>query len=190
MSDRLYFSCNLRRYDQRTALREFEKMLVAFPFSKLARRGPVLRVYAIERVEPPLLEREFPLPPEPPTIVEAAREFWAADCATEVDTFWDLWQWDGDWSLKPASLQMTCFGPDFDNEQADHLRIEFGPVARFLPAGIEGGLHMGQSNLKSLLKLIHDLEATLEIESRAVWSESGANFADLLKQALGDAGSN
>jgi hypothetical protein len=44
---------------------------------------------------------------------------------------------------------------------------------------------MGQSNLKSLLHLVSDLEEVLDIESRQVWSESGANFADVLRTALG-----
>jgi len=34
-------------------------MLEQFPFSILAKRGPVLRVYAIAHSEPPLIEREF-----------------------------------------------------------------------------------------------------------------------------------
>jgi hypothetical protein len=44
---------------------------------------------------------------------------------------------------------------------------------------------MGQSNLKSLLHLVGDLEGVLDMESRQVWSESGANFADVLRNALG-----
>ena len=34
-------------------------MLDVFPFSKLAVRGPIVRVYAVEFAEPPLLERPF-----------------------------------------------------------------------------------------------------------------------------------
>ena len=69
---------------------------------------------------------------------------------------------------------------------ARKMRIEFGPDARFLPiAGVEGSLRMGQSNLRSLLHLVNDLEEVLDIESRQVWSESGANFADVLRSALG-----
>jgi hypothetical protein len=44
---------------------------------------------------------------------------------------------------------------------------------------------MGQSNLKSLLHLVSDLEGVLDIETRQVWSESGANFAEVLRAALG-----
>jgi len=166
-------------------------MLGAFPYSKLAKRGPVLRVYAVNLVEPPILEREFPVSSETGEIVadilESAREFMQADCACEVDTYWDLWLYDGDWKLRPAPVTLSCFGPDFEKgDHDDHLRIEFGPDSRFLPMhAVEGSLRMGQSNLKSLLHLVGDLEKTLDLESRQVWSESGANFADVLKQALG-----
>ena len=86
----------------------------------------------------------------------------------------------------PAPGPPVCYGPAFDTETGEPLRIEFGLDALFLPiAGIEGSLRMGQSNLKSLLHLVKDLERVLDIESRQVWSESGANFAEVLRTALG-----
>jgi hypothetical protein len=162
-------------------------MLERFPISKLARRGPVLRVYAIEHAEPPALEREFPPDTEVGEIIGAAREFMQADSACEIDTYWDLWIYEAnDWKLGPAPVTLIGYGPDFEHEQDDHLRIEFGPDARFLPMrGVEGGLRMGQSNLKSLLHLVGELERGLDLEKRQVWSESGANFAEVLRQALG-----
>ena len=184
--DRLYFSCSLRETGEAQMLYQFGKLLGAFPFSKLAKRGPVMRIYAIELVEPPVFEREFPVGTEVDVMVEAMREFLHADCACEIDTFWDLWQYDGEWKLRPAPLTLACYGPEFESEHGDHLRIEFGLDALFLPIpGIEGSLRMGQSNLRSLLHLVKDLEEALDIESRQVWSESGANFADVLRMALG-----
>lgn len=185
--DRLYFSGWVNDNRTQPVLHQFQKMLERFPTSKLAKRGPVLRVYAIEHAEPSLLEREFP--PEIPVseIVNAAREFMEADCACEIDTYWDLWSFEnGDWKLAPAPATLFCFGPDFVREQDDSLRIEFGPDARFLPVpGVEGSLRMGQSNLRSLLHLTGELEKGLDLERRLVWSESGANFADVLRQAVG-----
>jgi hypothetical protein len=192
VSDRLYFSCRIRGATSTRILAQFGKMLGAFPFSKLARRGPVLRVYAVNLVEPPIFEREFPVSSETAEIVadiiEGAREFMQDDCACEVDTFWDLWQFDGDWKLRPTPVTLSCFGRQFEKgDHEDDLRIEFGPDSRFLPlAGVEGSLRMGQSNLQSLLHLASDLERTLALETRQVWSESGANFAEVLKQALGN----
>ncbi len=186
MPDRLYFSCSLRETGEARMLQQFGKLLGAFPFSKLAKRGPVMRIYGIELVEPPLFEREFPVGTEVDVMVEAMREFLRADCACEIDTFWDLWQYDGEWKLRPAPLTLACYGPEFESEHGDHLRIEFGLDALFLPiAGIEGSLRMGQSNLRSLLHLVKDLEEALDMESRQVWSESGANFAEVLRMALG-----
>jgi hypothetical protein len=195
VADRLYFSCRVqtaRQPSESQIFRQFGKMLGAFPFSKLAKRGPVLRVYAVNLAEAPVFEREFPVSAETGEIVadilESAREFMQADCACEVDTFWDLWLFDGDWKLRPAPVTLSCFGPDFEKgDHDDQLRIEFGPDSRFLPSpGVEGSLRMGQSNLKSLLHLIGDLERALDLESRQVWSESGANFAEMLQQALGN----
>jgi hypothetical protein len=184
--DRLYLSCWVRGFTETNALRHFGKMLERFPFSKLAKRGPVLRVYAIAHSEPPLLEREFLPDAESSAILEAAREFMQPDCACEIEAFWDLWQYEGESKLLPAPVMLSCFGPAFENELGDHLRIEFGPDALFLPMPhIEGGLRMSQSNLKSLLHLVGDLDGALDLERRQVWSESGANFAEVLKQALG-----
>ena len=190
MPDRLYFSCRIRGAGGANTLRQFGKMLGAFPFSKLALRGPVLRVYAVELAEPSLLEREFPVSSDTAgavaDILEGARALMQSDCACEVDTFWDLWQYDGEWKLRPAPVTLACYGPDFEDDHDDHLRIEFGPDSRFLPMhAVEGSLRMGQSNLQSLLHLVGDLERALDLESRQVWSESGANFAEVLRQALG-----
>lgn len=185
MPDRLYFSCRLREASESQTLQQFGKLLGVFPFSKLAKRGPVLRIYAIQLVEPPIFEREFPVGTEVDVIVEAMREFLHEDCACEIDTFWDLWQFDSEWKLRPAPLTVACYGPRFESDHGDHLRIEFGLDAMFLPMpGIEGSLRMGQSNLRSLLHLVRDLERVLDIESRQVWSESGANFVEVLRTAL------
>lgn len=187
MPDRLYFSGWVKDDRTQPVLHQFQKMLERFPISKLARRGPIVRVYAIQHAEPSLLEREFP--PEVPVseMINAAREFMEPDCACEIDTYWDLWSFEsGDWKLAPASATLIAFGPDFERDLDDNLRIEFGPDARFLPiAGVEGSLRMGQSNLRSLLHLVGELEKGLDLEKRQVWSESGANFADVLRQALG-----
>jgi hypothetical protein len=68
------------------------------------------------------------------------------------------------------------------------LEIEFGIDANFLPQPeVPGSPRMIESNIKSLLKLVHDLDDALPVETRKLWSESGGNFADKLHQALTDA---
>ena len=192
--DRLFLSCWLRRanapsFDREKLLRQFARMLELFPFSRLAPLGPELRVYAIEYAEPPQFERDFPvfqdLGETIADVLAAAREFMQEDCACEIDAAWDLWQFDRDWQLAPASVTLMCFGPEFDNEAGDHLRIEFGPDSRYLPdPDIEGSARMSQSNLKSLVHLVHEIEITLDLERRQLWSESGENPVDLILQAL------
>ena len=166
-------------------LRHFEKVLAKFPFSKLAAQGPLLRVRAIDMAEPLLLEKEFPPTGVIEDLARMAREFVQEDCCVEVDAAWDLWQFDGDWKLAPAPIVLLCYGPGFQNETGDNLRIEFGLDSRFLPIeGVEGSIRMGQSNLRSLLHLVTDIERALPITQRSLWSESGVNFAELLADSV------
>ena len=166
-------------------LRHFEKMLGVFPFSKLAARGPVVRVYAIEHVEPPQMEKEFQPGADVAALIAAAREFAHDDCVVEVDAAWDLFQYDGDWKLAPAAVTLACFGPEFENETGDHLRIEFGNDARFLPnPHLEAGPAMAQANLKSLVHLVHEVERVVKLKRRQLWSESGLSPVDLIAQEL------
>lgn len=187
MPDRLYLSCWIPGFDQSNMLRHFGRMLSLFPYSKLAKRGPVLRVYALEHIEPPLFEREFTAGADAKDLLESAREFMLEDCTTEVDAAWDLWDHDGsEWKLAPVSVTLICFGPRFDNELSDQLRIEFGLDSRFLPQpGVEGALRIGQSNIRSLLHLVDEIDRVLKPERRSLWSESGTNFADVLRGVLG-----
>jgi hypothetical protein len=186
MSDRLYLSCWVRGYSGATMLRHFETLLELFPFSKLARRGALLHVYAVEHSEPALREHDFAPGATPADIVRAAAEFAHADCSVEVDAEWDLWQHrEKSWELLPAGVRLIGFGPEFDNENGDHLRIEFGLDALYLPQeGVAGTLRMSQSNLKSLLHLVNEVERVLPLERRLLWSESGVDFPALLRETL------
>jgi len=191
MSDRLYLSCWVRGFKESNMLRHFGKVLEWFPFSRLAQRGPVLRVYALEYVEPPLLERPFDLDADAEDMTAAALPFVQPDCSIEIDGFWDLWQYDTEWKLRPAAVTLTVFGPKFERDNDDHLRIDFGLDGKFLPTpGLEGSLRMGQSNIRSLLHLSGELERELPLERRLVWSESGASFAEILAQAVAEFSAN
>src|SRR5262249_9726961 len=112
-------------------------------------------------------------------------EFAHADCCVELDASWDLWQRREDWNLEPAPVTLMCFGPRFESDEPSHLRIDFGLDSLFLPnPSGEGSLRMRQSNLRSLLHLVNDIEKGLPLDSRQLWSESGANFAEMLSQTL------
>jgi hypothetical protein len=183
VSDRLYLSCWLRDTAADNVLAQFGRMLELFPFSKLAKRGPHLRVYAIDLTEPPAAEHEFLPGAEPAAILEIAREAAHDDSAVLLETFWDLWQLEEDWQLTPASVTLCCFGPAFDNDSSDQVRIDFGLDAKFLPSKGDGA-RMAQDNVRSLLRLARDVDVALELSKQQLWSESGESFAEVLKNAI------
>lgn len=183
--DRLYLSCWLRNWNESNMLRHFQKLLGLFPFSRLSERGPEVRVYALEHSEPAQIEKDFAPGADARVMIETAREFMHDDCLCEIDTAWDLWQFEGDWQLAPASVLLSSFGPAFENEIGDHLRVDFGLESRFIPdPGVEGSARMAQSNLKSLVHFVHEIERALPLERRQLWSESGENPAESITKAL------
>ncbi|MEP6961992.1 MAG: hypothetical protein ABI995_07935 [Acidobacteriota bacterium] len=186
MSDRLYLSCWTKNYDKVSMLRRYQALLETFPFSKLSQRAQVLRVFAVSYSEPIALEKSL----EPGTtvddVISAARDFTDADCCVELEAAWDLWQYSDDWKLEPAAVTLSCLGPDFESGHDDHLRIDFGLDNKFLPMPeITGAIKMQESNLRSLLHLVADIDTALPLSRRHLWSESGANFAELLAKAVG-----
>jgi len=185
MPDQLYLSYWLRGFTGPNMLRHFEKALRVFPFSRL-KPGAALTVYAIELSEPAVFERIFPETPDVADLLAAAKDFRADDSAVEVEAAWDLWQFDGEWKLTPSRVRFTCFGPQFERDLGENLQIDFGLEDRFLPQPeLPNQLVMVRSNIRSLLRLVHDIDDSLPIERRQLWSESGGNFAERLQAALG-----
>ena len=195
MPDRLYLSLWLRGFSPANMLRHYEQALRIFPFSKLARTESTLRIYALEYTEPPAFEEAFPQPLDPAAVIERAKRFLNADSCYELEAAWDLWRWDpggqaGDkpenaWRLAPNKVASACFGPEFERDTDDHLRIDFGVESTFLPVPhAPEGMAMIRANVQSLLRLVHDLEEKLAVERRLLWSESGENFADKLRESL------
>ena len=88
-------------------------------------------------------------------------------------------------------MGLACFGPAFDNgtersrtEQED-LRIEFGVDSHYLPRPeLAGSGRMTESNIKSMLRLVHELDLELPVAKRTLETESGENFAERLQQVL------
>ncbi len=166
-------------------LRHYEKMLRQFPFSRLNTDGSVLRVSAVSWMEPPLLELPMEDPLDIDLALSSAREFVSGDCAVQLETRWDLWQYDREWAVAPAPVILSCFGPRFESEMDDHLRIDFGIDLRFLPQpDIPDSAFMAQSNIRSLLHLTAELDRVLNVEGKKLWSDSGENFAERLQSVL------
>lgn len=173
-------------------MRHFERLLRLFPFSQREQGQSTVAIQAIDSTEPPLLERPVNGPVDPSEVLEIFNEYTGDDVAFRLDSWWDLWQFQRtDWVLAPARLGLASFGPEFDNgterpmvDQED-LRIDFGLDSHYLPqTELGGGARLTESNIKSLLRLVHELDATLPVLKRTLETESGENFAGRLQQVL------
>jgi len=186
MSDRLFLSYWMRGFNEANMLRHFATLVRKFPVSRL-RPALELQIYDGEFVEPSIFAASYDDDTHLDRLFEDARLRRSDRFGYELTACWDLWQWDGaDWKLEPVRVALECFGPQFDRERGEDLRIEFGVEDTFLPQiHLPGNsLPMTQSNIRSLLKLTQDLDAALVSERRQLWSESGENFADRLQAAL------
>ena len=195
MTDQLSLSLWLSRNAQNSRLRQFEKLLRLFPFSQRPQPQTTVTIQAIDTTEPALLERPQNGPVDIEEIIEIFQDYSGEDVAYQVESWWDLWQFDGDWKLAPARVLLSCFGPAFSNgtgekrgEQED-LRIDFGVDTHFLPQPeILGSAKLVESNIKSLLRLVHELDTALAVSKRKLETESGENFANRLQDVMSGAG--
>ncbi|HXG34148.1 MAG TPA: hypothetical protein VNJ11_12335 [Bryobacteraceae bacterium] len=185
MPEQIFLSLWLRDYSFHNMPEHFQKLLELFPFSTQAPAAPTMKIYAIEYAEPPALEQRLPPGATAAEVVEMAREFLHEDCACVVEAHWDLWQYEGVWKLLPSPVTLSCHGPLFESLAGDHLRIEAGLDAHFLPRPeAPGHLAKVQSNIRSLLRLSRELEAGLPVERRQLWTETGESFLEKLQAYL------
>ena len=188
MADQLYLSYWLNSFSEFSMFRPYEKMLKLFPYSKLSKRETIFKVIPISYAEPSIFEQAFPLPVDPGAILSTAKEFQNGDCCYRLETAWDLWQFEKQWKLEPSAVALCCLGPQFEEDSGENLRIEFGIDTHFLPQpDLPDNFYMTQSNIKSLLKLVHDLDDVLSVSKRLLWTEYGENFAEKLQEALSQA---
>lgn len=166
-------------------LRHYEKMLRLFPYSRLMLGASVFKVIPVAYSEPARIEGTYTMPDGIEDVLVSAKEFLDADSSYQIETFWDLWQYENsDWKIVPTRVVLSCFGPAFEDGEGN-LEIDFGVDALFLPqAGLPNHVPMAHSNIKSLLKLVHDLDDALNVDRRRLWSETGENFAERLQLAL------
>ncbi len=191
MTDQLSLSIWLDRNGQANRLRQFEKLLRIFPFSQREQPQSMVSILAVDTTEPALLERPLNGPVDPSELMKIFNEYQGPDVAYEYESWWDLWLFDGDWKLGPGRILLSCFGPEFDNgtdqdasEQED-LRIDFGLDVHYLPnLEIPASGKLIESNIKSLLRLVHELDSSLPVAKRQLQTESGENFADRLHSVL------
>jgi hypothetical protein len=186
MADRIYLSYRVRTYSHLNMLRHFEKVLRSFPSSRLSKAGLWIRLQPVSWDEPNLFEQAFPSESTPDEMLPAVQAFDVSDSAVEVEGHWDLWQFDNnDWSLKPSRVSLYAFGPGFESEVEDHLRLDLGVDSLYLPQGVSDNEEpMVQANIRSVLQLAGELDRVLPVESRRLWTESGVNFAEKLQKLL------
>jgi hypothetical protein len=190
MPDQLCLSLWLRDFDEATLLGRFRELLRLFPFSGLRPGIVALRIYALEFTEPGLSEVMFAGDVDADTVVDLAEEFPEPDCAYLVEGWWDLWRHDanGTWQLSPSPVVLTCFGPQFENDMGDHIRLELGAEERFLPlAGVPHSARKAHSNLQSIARLAREIEKGLPLGRQSLWSESGEDFAERLMELADEA---
>jgi hypothetical protein len=187
MADRVTLSLWLRGYTELNMLHSFERVLRRFPFSRLSEGGGRITIYAVDYSEAPIAERIFAEDFSWQEVLAFCQGFTHADCAYELETWWDLWaSADDDWELRPAKVTLTCYGPAFPSELGEQLRIDLGFEDQYLPPETDApSLRATQSNIRSVLHLAEDLGKSLPIEKRLLWSEEGENLAERLQAAVG-----
>lgn len=183
MADHLILTIRLRGpFGASTMLPLWEKMLRLFPYSRLATQPSVLRVQPVDYAEPLAWEQAFPPPVDAAVVAACAAEFLNEDCLYELETWWDLWQFDGEWKLAPAPVSLECVGPAFLGAGGEHLRVRFGLADQFLPdPGLPNYAVIAKSNLQGLIRLVHELDEALPVDSRAIEDEEGVGLADRLE---------
>jgi hypothetical protein len=199
VTDQLFLSLWLHRHNRASRLKHFEQLLRLFPFSQRDQPQSTISIQAVDSTQPPLLEQPINGPLDPSQVLPVLRDYEGDDVAYRVESWWDLWQFDNaeghngeahneEATLSPARVALSCLGPEFDDGSAagqEDLRIDFGLDANFLPnPGLPGGITFIESNIKSLLRLVHEMESVLPIARRKLETESGQNFAEHLQDVL------
>lgn len=181
MADRLYLSLWLKNPSPLTFKRRYQKLIETFPFSLLS-PNIVFTVRAVSNREAALAEDSFVGATAFRQVEESVESWNALDTSFELEGSWDLLQPVGaEWKLQASKAILIGYGQDFEREHGEDLRIEFGNEDIFLPApDSPTSFRYVQDNIKSLLKLVKDLEAALPVQKRLLWSESGTNFAERL----------
>lgn len=183
MHDPLFLSLWLKNFSPAGLPLYLKTAVSVFPHSRLL-PGGVLRVYPIAFREAPLLEEYYDGDLGPQAASSRLQEHLHDDIAVQVQLRWDIWQWTGQWELKPSTVLLEIFAPYFEAPRGEHVRVDLGPQRLYLPEPASDQLRPVQSNIRSILHLATDLENELIAERRLLWTEDEGNFAERLKALL------
>jgi hypothetical protein len=201
MADHFYLSLWLMDFREADMLDRFRALLEAFPYSQGQGLIRSLLVYPLEWSEAPVLEDDFTEGVDPATAIALAGEFANGDYAYEVSAFWDLWVFrknggPAGWKQAPHPVRMYCCGPEFEEGRRERgdLEIDFGldtpfradqrtpdADARMLARDYRERL---QENIRKMLDFVRVLKERLPIERKVLWTESGENFAEMIKASF------
>ena len=187
--DQLSLSLWLNPHSRAARLRHFEQLLRLFPFSQREQPQSTISIHGVDSTQPPLLEQPMNGPLDPANVIAILHDYEGDDVAYRIESWWDLWQFEsGEAKLEPARIALSCLGPDFDDGSAsgqEDFHMDFGPDSNFLPqAHVPGSTRFIESNIRSLLRLVHEMESAAPIAKRILETESGENFADRLQNVL------
>ena len=182
-------------------LERFRVLLEAFPYSELRPRLQGLCVHPFNWNEPAVLERQFLEGAEIGDALALAAEFLHSDYGYEASVFWDLWVFQRNggpaaWKRAARPVTLVCYGPDFEDGQAQrgHLEVDFGvdtpfradqdiPDAQARMLARDYRLRL-QENVRKLLDFVRIVEKGLPVEKRLLWTETGQNFAEMIRKSL------
>ncbi len=183
MHDPLFLSLWLKNFSPAGLPLYLKKAVSVFPQSRLL-PGGVFRIYPIAFREAPLLEEYYDGDLDPQAAASRVQEHLHTDIAVQVQLRWDIYQWTGDWELRPSAVLLEVFGPEFESPRGEHLRLDLGPQRLYLPEPSSSQLRPVQSNIRSILHLASDLENELVAGRRLLWTEDEENFAEKLQMLL------
>ena len=114
-------------------LDRFEHWLGSVPVSAERPGFASLVIRAVEPSESPILEHDFrDGEADAAAVIALAREHLNADCAYEVEAYWDLWHRHPDtglWQRGPQRLLLICHGEAYDNgvaAESGHFLADLG----------------------------------------------------------------
>src|SRR5262249_19388997 len=119
MANQAYLRVWTRDFSLQTMIAEFARFLTTAPLSSSRGRFEELIVQAVDPGEAPIAEWDLrPSNAGPAEVAAMAAQHLNADTAYIATASWDLWTFDLEalkWQRKPEPLELTCYGPDYDD---------------------------------------------------------------------------
>jgi hypothetical protein len=133
MPNRAYASIWVRDFSEENMLSHLVHFLATAPLASSPPGFTGLTIRAVDFTETPLEEHDLRgYLTTPAEIVALARERHSSDVCYEVAARWDLWVRDQEtasWKKKPESLDLVCYGPEYDGgafAESGHFMADLG----------------------------------------------------------------